>query len=624
VARGTCSKLVRRNLFWKLALTFLALLMGVLLAVDFFAERALRHESERATFAQLATIARFAQASLPEFSSAESASPENLDRMNRWVAEIGSSGARVTVIASDGQVLADSQSDPRSMENHAGRPEIQDAVTKGQGSSVRYSVTLKRDLLYYAIRHRPVAGPAIVLRFAIPLETADQALGSFRRSLWLASLVILLLAGTVSVLVSRSFSERVERLKEFSRRVAEGDFRPLPGGDSGDALEALGTSLNRTAAGMDRTIRALTEERNLSSAILGSMVEGVAVVNGAERLVFANQGFVDILELHVPPKSGSALVEIVRQTELIEAVRQVLAGESRVEAEIVTGTLRQHFFAATVAAVRAGETSGAVVVLHDISELRKLERVRRDFVANVSHEFKTPLTAIQGFSETLLAGAIDDPQNRERFLGIILEHSRRLARLTDDLLKLSQMDADRLEIEIRRVSVAELIESCLETAQHRAAEKKISVSVTGPKDLPDIAGDRRRLAEVLQNLLDNATQYTLPGGSITLRADARDADMIFTVSDTGIGIPKADQSRIFERFYRVDAARSREAGGTGLGLAIAKHLVEVHGGRIWVDSEIGQGSQFNFSVPIFGPERVSPRPAPGGNNRGSGGRSQGS
>jgi two-component system phosphate regulon sensor histidine kinase PhoR len=385
----------------------------------------------------------------------------------------------------------------------------------------------------------------------------------------------------------------------------------------------LGASLNQTAARMDRAIRTLTEERNLSSAILGSMVEGVAVVNGAERLVFANQGFADILELDVPPKSGSALVEIVRQTEMIEAVRKVLAGEPRVEAEILTGTLRQHFFAATVAAVRAGETSGAVVVLHDITELRKLERVRRDFVANVSHEFKTPLTAIQGFSETLLAGAIDDPQNRERFLGIILEHSRRLARLTDDLLKLSQMDADRLELEIRRVSVAELIESCLETAQHRAAEKDIRVYVSQSNELPGIAGDRRRLAEVLQNLLDNATQYTLPGGRITLSAEVREADVVFTVSDTGIGIPKADQSRIFERFYRVDAARSREAGGTGLGLAIAKHLVEVHGGRIWVESEIGQGSQFNFSVPVFDPERAAVRVSSGtGTGRGAGGRSQ--
>lgn len=614
---------MRRNLFWKLALTFLALLVSVLVAVDFFAEQALRRDSELATFTQLATIARFVQTRPPESPSLSSVQPEDLQRLDRWVAEIGSGGARVTVIRADGQVLADSQSDARTMENHADRPEIREALAKGEGRSVRHSVTLRRDFLYYAVRQDVGTGSPIVLRFAIPMETSNQALGLFRRSLWLASLVILLVAGMVSLLVSRGFSDRVERLREFSRRVAEGDFRPLPGGGSGDALEALGASLNQTASRMDRTIRTLTEERNLSSAILGSMVEGVAVVSGAERLVFANQGFADILELDVPPRAGSALVEVVRQTEMIEAVRQVLAGEPRVEAEIVTGTLRQHFFAATVAAVRAGETSGAVVVLHDITELRKLERVRRDFVANVSHEFKTPLTAIQGFSETLLAGAIDDPQNRERFLGIILEHSRRLARLTDDLLKLSKMDADRLELEIRRVSVAELIESCLETAQHRAAEKDIQVYVSHSKELPDIAGDRRRLAEVLQNLLDNATQYTLAGGRITLSAEARDADVIFTVSDTGIGIPKADQSRIFERFYRVDAARSREAGGTGLGLAIAKHLVEVHGGRIWVDSEIGQGSQFNFSVPVFDPERAALlRVASGGSTSRAGSRSQ--
>ena len=603
---------MRRNLFWKLALTFFGLLLSVLLAVDFFAERALRHDYERATFDQLATVARFAQIQAPQFPSTPPSQPEDLAALRGWATQIGQSGARVTVIAPNGQVLADSESDVSTMENHADRPEFRAALANGEGRSVRHSVTLKRDLLYYAVRQSGAAGSPIVLRFALPLENSDQVVVSFRRSLWLASAVILLVAGAASLLVSRSVADRVERLREFSHRVAEGDFRPLSGDGSGDALEALGSALNQTAERMDRTIRTLTEERNLSAAILGSMVEGVAVVNGAERLVFANQGFAEILELDVPPKSGSALVEVVRQTELIEAVRQVLAGNPRVEAEIVTGTLRQHFFAATVAAVRAGETSGAVVVLHDITALRKLERVRRDFVANVSHEFKTPLTAIQGFSETLLAGAIDDPQNRERFLGIILEHSRRLARLTDDLLKLSQMDADRLEVEIRGVSVSELIESCLETAQHRAVDKDLEVTAAFPGDLPNIAGDRRRLAEVLQNLLDNAIQYTLPGGRIVVRADLRDADVVFTVSDTGIGIPKVDQSRIFERFYRVDAARSREAGGTGLGLAIAKHLVEVHGGRIWVDSEIGQGSHFHFSVPVLDAERLTPRAALGG------------
>jgi len=244
-----------------------------------------------------------------------------------------------------------------------------------------------------------------------------------------------------------------------------------------------------------------------------------------------------------------------------------------------------------------------VIVLHDNTDLRRLERVRRDFVANVSHEFKTPLTAIQGFAETLLGGALEDEKNRRRFLEILLEHSRRLARLTDDLLELSQIEAERFELEIRPFQVNELLESCMETTRLRAVEKRLALSVECAPGLPPIAGDRRRLGVVLQNLVDNAVQYTPSGGRIKVLARCEDNEVLLTVSDTGIGIPKAEQARIFERFYRVDTARSREAGGTGLGLAIAKHIVEAHGGRIWVESELGQGSSFHFNVPIFDAER---------------------
>jgi two-component system, OmpR family, phosphate regulon sensor histidine kinase PhoR len=596
-------KPVRLNLFWKLGFAFLALLIAVLLPVDYYAQRALRRDYERSGFEQLAAIARIALASPPQASSLSAAHPEDSAKLRDWVTKMAASGVRVTVIAADGLVLADSQSDPSTMENHAGRPEIRDAFASGAGQSIRHSVTINRDLLYYAVRLSAENVSPVVLRFALPLQTVDEEILQFRRRLWLASLIMLFVTGMASLLISRSFSARVERLQMFSQRVAEGDFRPIEADRSGDTLEALAVSLNESAARLDRSIRTLTDERNLSAAILGSMVEGVAVVNGNERLLFANQGFAAILELDTPPQSGSALVEIVRQTELLEAVRQVLKGEQRVEAEIVTGTLRQHFFAVTVASVRAAENSGAVIVLHDVTDLRNLERVRRDFVANVSHEFKTPLTAIQGFAETLLAGAMDDPQNRARFLEIILEHSRRLARLTDDLLKLSKMDADRLELEIRRLNVSQFIQGCVESAQRPAAEKDLRISVNLQDRLPDIAADRRRLAEVLQNLLDNATQYTPSGGQIMVSASADGNEVKVTVSDTGIGIPQVDQPRIFERFYRVDVARSREVGGTGLGLSIAKHLVEAHGGRIWVESEIGQGSQFHFTVPIFDAER---------------------
>ncbi len=600
---------MQRKLFWKLALTFLALLLSVLLAVDFLAERALRTSYENEGYQQLKALARVIRLQPLPLTSAAPQTPEEVAELNTWVAAHSSSGVHITILSSDGRVLADSQSEISTMDNHADRPEVREALQNGEGSATRMSASLHNQLMYYAVREDLPGNVPVVLRLALPMDGFSEQLWNFRRNLWLWSLLIYLLAGALAMLASRSYTGRIERLREFSRRVAEGDFRPIPADGTGDTLEALGSSLNQTALRLDRTIRSLTEERNLSAAILGSMVEGVAVVNGAERLVFANPGFAAILGLDVPPVAGSSLLEVVRQTELIEAVRRVLTGEPRVEAEISTGTLRQHYFAVTVAAVRAGETSGAVIVLHDITELRRLERIRRDFVANVSHEFRTPLTAIQGFAETLIGGAIDDPLNRGRFLAIILEHSRRLARLTEDLLRLSQMDAEQLELEIRAVSVSQLIESCYETAQRRASEKGIDLSLNVPSQLPDVAADNRRLQEVVQNLLDNATQYTLPGGKIVLSAETFNDEVIFTVADTGIGIPQADQPRIFERFYRVDVARSREAGGTGLGLSIAKHLVEAQGGRIWVDSEVGVGSKFHFSIPVFDPERAAARAA---------------
>jgi two-component system phosphate regulon sensor histidine kinase PhoR len=599
---------VRRNIFAKIALIFLALLLTVL-ALRNSAERTVRMECQSAGFSQLEAIARLAQARPPQLSQALSLNPKVLspkvlspadaNNLGFWIQLISASGAGVVLFDQDGQVIASSLLETQPSENSTTAPELREAIAKGEGRAIRRNTALNRDVLYYATRQHFGSGPPFILRLSLPEPVADDVLGAFNRNLWLAFLIVWLFASGASLLVSRKFTARLERLKQFSFRVSEGDFRPLPADGSGDALDELGAALNQSAARMDATIRALTEQRNLSSAILGSMVEGVAVINATERLVFANRGFAEILGLQAPPTSGGALVESVRQIELIEAVRAVLNGEPRVQTEVATGTLRQRFFAATVGAVHSGGTLSAVLVLHDITDLRNLERVRRDFVANVSHEFRTPLTAIQGFAETLLAGALDDQRNRRRFLEIILEHARRLARLTEDLLELSKMDADRLELEIRRLSPSQFVESCLETAQRRAAEKQLNISLRLPPDLPDIAADRRRLAEVLQNLLDNSIQYTLPGGHIELAAEATDHEVIFTVSDTGIGIPKADQPRIFERFYRVDAARSREAGGTGLGLAIAKHVIEVHHGRIWVESALGEGSKFHFAVPIF-------------------------
>lgn len=443
------------------------------------------------------------------------------------------------------------------------------------------------------------------------LGEASALISSLRWRLWGGSLVVLVLAGAGALLFSRSLAARIERLEQFAHRVAAGDFRPLPVEHSGDEVTRLGHALNETASRLEQTIRTLTDERNRSATILRSMVEGVAVVDAESRLLFVNDAF--CRELGVGPEEarqineslrgeGRPMVETVRHSGLLSVVQQALRGEAvaRAEVAVVAPGAQRHFAVAAgpVRAAGAGNgTTGAVLVLHDISELRRLERVRRDFVANVSHEFKTPLTAIQGFAETLLGGALHDTANRTRFLEIIREHASRLARLTDDLLRLSSIEAGQLDFEMRPVSIPDLLESCVETARFRADQKKLKLRVEYPENLPKIRGDVRRLSEVLQNLLDNAVQYTPEGGQITVRASAEAPWVRIAVADTGIGIPSDQLQRIFERFYRVDAARSREAGGTGLGLSIARHLAEAHGGRIEVQSEVGRGSTFTLVLP---------------------------
>jgi two-component system phosphate regulon sensor histidine kinase PhoR len=417
---------------------------------------------------------------------------------------------------------------------------------------------------------------------------------------WLITGTLFLLACAVGafVAISTSFSRRASLLEQFVRRVAGSDFHPMQSREDGPEWEALIAALNESTVSLRNTIQGLTDERDRSATILRSMIEGVAVISAQERVLFSNRAFSRILGLEGAAIEGRALVEVVRQSDLLAIIKQALSNRQQVSSEIVVGTVRPRSFAVTAAPVGAEGATGAVLVLHEISELRRLERVRQDFVANVSHEFRTPLTAIQGFAETLLAGALDDPENRRRFVEIIRDHAARLARLTEDLLKLSRIEAGQLALEFQPVSLHQLVDACIETALVKTEPRHLTLDVILPPDLPEVRGDASRLREVLQNLLDNAAQYTPPGGRIEVSALRTGQQVVVTVADTGIGIPQAEQGRIFERFYRVDADRSREAGGTGLGLSIARHIVEAHGGRIWVDSTVGEGSRFHFSLPL--------------------------
>jgi two-component system phosphate regulon sensor histidine kinase PhoR len=584
------------NFFWRSNLAILILVFIVLAGGDLYSWRAVRNQAQEAGFEELAALARLARSRQPDLNDSAA--------VHHWIAEFGNAGVEATLMEADGRILAASAPNSSvSLDNKA--TEVQQALSSGEGRSIRHNSAIDRDVLYYAVTYSPAspapsaASAAPVLLLSRPLPDLDRQFSAMRRPVWTAFLILFAAALAVALLDFNSTSRRIRGLKEFIVRMAAGDFRPVNATPAGDTLDELTRVLNQTAASLDASIGVLTDERNRSSAILGSMIEGVAVITNDERIVFSNQAFSRILGLEdVREIEGRPLLEVARQSDLLAAIKMALSGQEQVTSEIVVGTVRPRSFAVTAAPVQASSHKGAVLVLHEITDLRRLERVRQDFVANVSHEFRTPLTAIQGFAETLLAGALDDPANRRRFVEIIREHSMRLARLTQDLLKLSRIEAGQLKLDFRPVSVSQLIESCVETAQLKAVPRQLALHVNLPEQLPSARGDSNTLQEVLQNLLDNALQYTPAGGKIEVSASCSNGHVVVTVADTGIGIPQAEQARIFERFYRVDAARSREAGGTGLGLSIARHIMEAHGGRLWVESAVGEGSRFHFSIPV--------------------------
>jgi two-component system phosphate regulon sensor histidine kinase PhoR len=582
---------LRLRPFWKLGLTHLILLLLALAAVSLYTLRTWRRSLLEGSYQHLDAIARLAESRPP--------SSTDLESLAAWAEWISESGVRVTIVSRDGTVLADSDENPARMENHGDRPEVKAAWIEGRGRATRLSQSVSQELAYLAVRFSWTTTGPVVLRLAQPLRTVFQITGDLRAPL--AAILILALAsgGGVAFVISRRYSERMARLKFLLQRVAEGDLRPEPVGEGGDELAELQGSLNQAVERLARSMRLLEDESKQSAAVLSSMSEGVAVVDRDERIRYSNPAFRRALhsgrELTF---EGRRLVEVTRQSEILAMVQGVLKGGERREAEIATASLKPRHF--LVRAAPAGET-GAVLVVLDITEIRRLERVRRDFVANVSHELRTPLTAIQGFAETLLRGALDEPENSRRFVEIIREHAWRLARLTDDLLKLSRIEAGKLELELRPISVASLVEQCAETARLKLTEKRQTLTVSLCEPPPLVRADSHALLDVLRNLLDNAIQYTPENGHIAIRVFLAGAggseEVRIAVQDDGIGIPASSHDRIFERFYRVDPARSRNVGGTGLGLSISKHLVEGMGGRIELESQLGRGSTFTVVLP---------------------------
>jgi two-component system phosphate regulon sensor histidine kinase PhoR len=598
----TLLRVVRRSIALKLTLTLVGFVAITSLVAGVYLTRALQNfavESLETRLGSVAAVVHDEARTLFQAGAPASTSQDLAVRVAR------ATGARVTLIAPEGRVLAESErtfGDVAALENHAARPEIREALAGRTGRALRRSTTTEAPLLYVAVPVREEARVLGVLRLALPLSAVTASYATLHQVMLAGGAVALIVALGIGMFVAGRVTRPVVEMQSIARQMSEGSFLVRAPTRSTDEIGTLGRSLNVMAGRLREKIQDLEQEQAKITAMLDAMVEGVIAVDGHEHILLMNEQARVMFGLGSSRGEGKPFLEVIRNADLHEIFRAVHAGGTglALRQEIVlTSPANRMLGVNAVRLASVGGEPGVVMVIHDVTALRQLERVRTEFVANVSHELRTPLTAIQGYLETLLSGALEEPENARRFLEIVLRHSERLGRLLNDLTDLSNIELGKVTLRKESVHLDELVASVVAIIGPRAARSRVVVTADTPAELPAVAADRDRLVQILINLVDNGVKYTPEGGAVTVTARSIGAGVVeIAVADTGIGIPAADLPRITERFYRVDKARSRELGGTGLGLAIVKHLVLAHGGELRIESQEQQGTTVRFTLPI--------------------------
>lgn len=514
----------------------------------------------------------------------------NLDKFIDGVASRGS--FRATVIAPDGKVLADSEfsgPDLRAMENHSGRPEITEARIEGEGHILRYSHSTAQELVYVA---KPLPDHKGFLRLSKRPSDIENWSRDFRRALGMTALFLLAGGGLAVWLLSRGLTGSVETLSAAARRIGSGDFVTSIPVHSRDEVGNLARRMEELSSRLEQQLQLLESERNHLTAVLNSMSEGVLVIEKDGRIAGMNPALRAMLDVN-GEVTGRSPLEVIRNADLSERIQAVLNQSTQKELELHN---LGRIFLARIAPIGAGQKkAGAVVVFHDISELRRLETVRKDFVTNVSHELKTPLTSIQGYAETLSHEESLPPIYRG-FAEKIYRNADQLSEMIDELFSLSRLEKSEHSLRLSRLSFRDLAHEIELDFAQQLQRKELSLHVNTTEEDPSFWASESYIRRVIRNLVENAIKYT-EQGSVTLSMERQSGEILFCVRDTGIGIAEEHLSRIFERFYRVDRDRSRKTGGSGVGLAIVKHIVELHNGRVWAESRLGQGTAVFFTLP---------------------------
>ena len=600
----------RKRLFWKLFPVHLLITVIALIALTVFASHSLHKFFVAESLADLE-----ARALLVENEVRNLLAENKLDQLNEFCKRLGQKAStRITVILDSGKVVADSVQEPGKMENHANRAEVISALQGRIGSSIRFSVTMQEKMMYVAIPlilDGPSAGQIkvnSVLRMSTPITTFDQALKEVYGKIALGCFVIALITAIITVTVSRRLSRPLEAIKRSAERFGRGDFSRQLTVDH-DTLSislevaSLVDTLNWMAEQLNDRITSAERQHQQLDAVFASMVESVIAVDPSENVISVNQAAADLFNVKPSDIQGKNIREFIDKSDILHFANKAMSGYKTIEEDIVFSDQENkvRYLQAHGTRLRnlGGKHYGALIVLNDITRLRKLEEVRRDFVANVSHELKTPITSIKGFVETLLDGALEDPQDTKRFLEIINKQADRLNSIVEDLLTLSRLEEEgeeKTELVFQNESLSGILQSVVEECKADAKDKNIKVELTCPEHL-FVLVNARLLEQAIVNLVVNSIKYSEEGSRVHVKAGRDNGKVVILVSDFGVGIAEEHLPRVFERFYRSDKARSRKLGGTGLGLSIVKHIVQAHEGHVTVESTLGKGTVFTIRLP---------------------------
>jgi two-component system phosphate regulon sensor histidine kinase PhoR len=589
--------MARKRLIWQISPPFLLIILLALLTATWVFNRAFESFYIQETRNDLVARAQLLIPQLKGFMDRQSAA-----ELDTLIKSLGSrTGTRLTVLLADGQVMADATEDPARMGNLADRPEIIRALRGRIGIATRFSNTLQQKIMYVAL---PVSEDGRVvgcIRTALPLQALDRAFESALYPVVNSSLAIALIATLTSLWLSRRISRPLEEMKRGAERFARGELEGRLPLYRGEEMGGLAEAMNQMAAQLDERIRTMARQRNEQEAVLASMIEGVLAIDNEERILRINQSAADLLNVDPAAAVGRRIQEVTRKPDLQKFFVKALSSRESIEEDIELVIRGGELFLqahGTPLRDSSGQEIGALVVLNNMTRLQRLENVRRDFVANVSHELKTPITAIKGSVETLIAGAVDEEESAQRFLDIIARQADRLNAIIEDLLALSRIEQGEEQegIELRRTPLRTVFLNTLQACQIKARDRQISLEMECP-DETELHINAALMEQALVNLIDNAIKYSPENGRVLFSAEQRPEAIIITVQDWGAGIAQEHLPRLFERFYRVDKARSRKLGGTGLGLAIVKHIVQSHNGQITVHSAPGKGSTFTITLP---------------------------